>query len=236
MLPALVAFPLTLHQIGHNLGEGLMATDQERAVFNDQMAPWQARLDRYQVTKDPQLILDPHVIAGVMELKYAAPGSTSWESAEHLCAWYHWLRYEVLGDGRGEADRQAAEQLFRSHYSLRPADLPESLRRRYDTEFRQLFASVMAQVDEQTRRRRPDRRKCQELLMELGKICNFTARSDPQYFDRLEARAHVAQLARDPDARSYQDDVRRARAETGHQPPPANPPWQPFDYTTYFHS
>jgi hypothetical protein len=212
----------------------LVVTDQERVVFNEKMATWQAHLDRYQATRDPKLILDPHVMAQVTELKYAAPGPTGWNDAEHLCAWYHGLRYEALGDGPGDGDRQAAEQLFRGRYPLRPADLPESLRRQYDTNFPRLFADVMAQVNEQIHRRRPDRHACQEHLKMLETICNLTARSDPQYFDRLEARAHVAQLARDPGARSYQDDVARARTEKGQQPPPADPPWRPFDHNMYF--
>jgi hypothetical protein len=211
-----------------------VATEQEQAVFNEHMAPLQAYLDRCQATQDRQLLLDPAVIANVRALRDWAPGSTSWHDADHLCGWFHWLRYEALGDGRGRADRQAAEQLFRDQYRRRPLDLPEALRQRLDAEFRRLFASVMAEVTAETSRRRPKRQRLQEPLASLEMICNFTAYGDPQYIDRLEARAHVAELCRSDMADFYAEEALKAAARNAHQPPPANPPWRPFDWAAYF--
>ena len=95
----------------------------------------------------------------------------------------------MLGDGRGAADRQQAERLFRDQRRTRSADLPEPVRKRLDHEFQQLFASIMAQVAQETQRRRPNRRRLQELMGPLEMICNFTSLGGPQYFDRLNARA-----------------------------------------------
>lgn len=211
-----------------------MTTGQERAVFDEQMSRCQAHLDRCQATGDPELILDPDALALARALPGWATGSATWGDAQHVCAWLLWLRYQVLGDGRGMADRQEAEQLFRDQYRTRPADLPEPVRKRLDYEFQQLFASVMAQVAEETRHRRPNRRRLQELMGPLEMICNLTSRGDPQYFERLDARAQVAELSRHDMADSYRQDARDARKEKGRQPLPANPSWQPFDWKTYF--
>ena len=209
-------------------------TDPERAVFDERMATCQAYLDRYQATHDLQLLLDPAVISKVRELRDWATGAAGWQDAEHLCGWFHWLRYQALGESRGAADREVAEQFFQNRYSLRPHDLPEPVRQRLEAEFRQRFDAVMTQVAEQTRRRRPNRKQLRELYSELSAICNFTARSNPQYFDRLDARANVAELARDETAEIDRQQAVDARTEKGQQPPPANPPWRPFDYRTYF--
>jgi hypothetical protein len=210
-----------------------MASGQERAVFDEHMSTWQAQLDRYQETKDLQLILDPRVITEVRQLPGWATGSATWGDAQHVCAWFHWLRYEALGDGPGDADRQAAEQLFRDQYRTRPADIPQPLRQQWDAQFQQHFAGIMAQVAEETRRRRPNRGALQQLLGALEAICNFTADGDPHYRDRLDARAYVAELARSDLADSYRRDAQQARAQKDHQPPPANPPWRPFNWTMY---
>jgi hypothetical protein len=65
-------------------------------------------------------------------------------------------------------------------------------------------------------------------------ICNFTARGDAQYLDRLDARVHVAELADSEMAQSYMQNAIAASSEKGRQPPPANPPWRPFNWHTYF--
>jgi hypothetical protein len=211
-----------------------VVTEQERAVFNEHMARWQAHLDRYRASGDPRLIFDPDALAGVKELPGYATGSASWGDAQHLCAWFHWLRYEALGDGRGGADREAAVLLFRDQYRVRPLDLPKPLRQQLDAEFQRLFESVMAQVTQETRRRRANRRRLQELLGPLEMICNFTAYGDSQYLDRVDARAQVAELARSDMAPSYKEEALKARTEKGRRPPPASPPWRPFDWGTYF--
>lgn len=210
-----------------------MTTGHERATFNEQMSSCQAYLDRCQTSKDPQLILDPDALTQIRGLPGWATGTATWGDAEHVCGWFHWMRYQVLGDRRGAADRQVAEQLFRKQYSTRPADLPEPVRQRLDDEFRNLFASVMARVTEETSRRRPKRQRLEELMGQLETICNFTNRGDPQYLDRLDARAEVAELSRSPLAGSYQQDARNARTEKGRQPLPADPPWRPFDWNMY---
>jgi hypothetical protein len=211
-----------------------VTTGQERAVFDEQMSRCQALLDRCQATGDPQLILAPDALAQARALAGWATGSATWGDARHVCAWLHWLRFEVLGDARGAADRQQAEQLFRDQYRTRPADLPEPVRKRLDNEVQQLFASVMAQVAQEARRRRPNRQRLQELMGPLQMICNLTSRGDRQYLDRLNARAQVAELARDPMADIYRQDARNARTEKARQPSAASPPWRPFDWETYF--
>jgi hypothetical protein len=210
-----------------------MTTEQERATFSEQMSRCQAYLDRCQAGKDPQLILDPDALTQIRGLSGWTTGTATWADAEHVCAWFHWMRYQVLGDGRGTADRQEAEQLFRKQYAARPADLPAPVRQRLDNEFRNLFARVIAQVTEETSRRRPKRQRLDALMEPLEMICHFTNRADPQYFDRLDARAHVAELSRNQLADSYQQDARNARIEKGRQPLPASPPWRPFDWNMY---
>jgi hypothetical protein len=85
-----------------------MAHESEHAVFNEHMSRWQAHLDRYQATGDPNLVLDQGVLAEVRQLPGYATGSASWNDAQHVCAWFHWLRSEALDNGRGKADRRAA--------------------------------------------------------------------------------------------------------------------------------
>lgn len=211
-----------------------MTTEEERAAFDDQMSRWQAYLDRYQATRDHELILSHEALAQVRELPGWATGSATWSDAQHVCAWFHWLRYQLLSDGRGTADRQAAEQLFRDQYRTRPADIPEPVRERLDGEFQRIFAAAMAQVAEETRHRRPNRRRLEELMGPLQMLCNMTTRGDPQYFDRLDARAKVAQLCRSNLANDYQEEALKAHTKKGCQPSPANPPWRPFDWKTYF--
>jgi hypothetical protein len=211
-----------------------MAHESEHAVFNEHMSRWQAHLDRYQATGDPNLVLDQGALTEVRQLPGYATGSASWNDAQHVCAWFHWLRSEALDNGRGKADRRAAEQIFRDQYRTRPPDLPKPIRQQLDTEFQQLFADVMAQVFKETRRRHPKRRRLQELVGPLEMICNSTARGDPQYLDRLDARADVAELAGSEMAQSYKQDAMTARGEKSRQPPPANPPWRPFDWHIYF--
>jgi hypothetical protein len=131
------------------------------------MVQWRAHLDRYQATKNPQLILDPNVIAQVRELRDWALGSATLADAEHLRGWYHWLRYQSLGDRDGAADRQAAEGFFRSRYQLRSDDLPQLVRQRIDAEFQQRYADAVRQVDEQNRRRRPNRQQLHAAVQAL---------------------------------------------------------------------
>jgi hypothetical protein len=119
-----------------------VANDQEHAVFQEKMARGQAHLDRYQSTGNQQLLFDPRALAEVRELPGYATGSATWGDAQHVVAWFHWLRYEALGDSRSPAERQAAEQLFRDQYRVRPPDLPAPVRQQLDSEFQRLFASV----------------------------------------------------------------------------------------------
>ena len=211
-----------------------MATDEERAVFNEKMAQWQAYLDRYQATRDSQLILDPNALAEVGSLPDWATGSATWEDSQHVIGWFRWLRYEALGDRRGVADRQVAEKCFHTTSRTRPHDVPESLRQQYDKELQQLYDEVMGVLNQQARRRRPRWQPLQEFVETLCIICNLTSRGHPQYFERLDARAWLAEQCGDRFAQDYKRDALNARTEKGHQPLPANPPWRPFDWTTYF--
>lgn len=211
-----------------------MANEQEQAVFNQQMTRWQEQLDRYSATGDQRLILDPRVITEVRALPGWATGSATWGDAQHLIGWFHWLRDEALGDRRGAADRQAAESCFRTTSRTRPSDIPKSLWQQYDKELQQVYDEAMGQIRQEGRRRRPRWQPLQGFVETLDIICNMTALGHPQYFERLDARAWLAEQSGHRLAQSYKQDAQRIRMEKGQQPPPANPPWRPFGWTTYF--
>jgi hypothetical protein len=210
-----------------------MATDQERAVFDQKMAQWQDRLDRYEATKDPRLILETQVIAEVRTLPDYATGSATWNDAQHVVGWSHWLRYQALGDRRGAADRQAAEGCFRTTSRTRPSDIPQSLWQQYDMELQKIYDDAMGVIRQEGQRRRPRWRSLQGYVETLEIVCNLTSRGHPQYFERLDARAQLAQLVNYQLADSYRREGREARTQKGGQPPSANPPWRPFDWPMY---
>ena len=88
---------------------------------------------------DPVSVLGPGVVRAAEAVRAAVRGAAvSGSGADlevaHALGWYHWMRYQVLPEGRDQEDLAAATEYLRRLYPAHAGAVPEPLRRAFDSE------------------------------------------------------------------------------------------------------
>ncbi|MDT3442683.1 hypothetical protein [Pseudofrankia sp. BMG5.37] len=87
-----------------------------------------ARLERFQVDRNPATVLDPEAVAEMTALLDTVPDPAEDLEIARMAGWLHWARYLVLESGEDQEDLAAALALFAPVYQARPDAVPDEVR------------------------------------------------------------------------------------------------------------
>ncbi len=87
-----------------------------------------ARAERFDVSRDPRLVLDPAALAEVSALLRAVPDPSADLEAAYLAGMAHWQRYLVLDPGEDRQDLDAALRLLGPVHRAHPGMVADQFR------------------------------------------------------------------------------------------------------------